>query len=850
VIKLSDIRKTYKSRSGQEVVALDDVSFELPARGLVFIVGKSGSGKSTLLNMLGGLDSPTSGSIILDGVGKLAEGKTLDAYRNTHLGFVFQEFHLLDTLTVFENISLAREMKGESVNDETVNEALEAVDLSGLIDRYPEELSGGQKQRVAIARALIKNPNIILADEPTGNLDSTTSKDIIQLLKALAGDRLVIVVTHDKDSAREYGDRVIELKDGRIADDTQKQASENDKYVSSANTDLPRLKNAKLSNKSVFKFVFSALNHKKAKLIASVALSVIAIALFGISFIISTYSTEKQIAKNIGKAGVTAFFAGQIKDITENKGITQNRIFNINKAVPSTVFDDFANADNSLAAYGLYNAYWFSIPYISELIGGGDSTVAINKPEDIKSLTRCDLLPGYLELADDRIYLTDFMVYILSDLEVVTDDGFGELGLAIAYYYIDGQGVSHDLTRDVPADELIGVDLWARAGKTLIDSEQKIATIGGIISTNYSEIMQRYDAETDYERLIDQYVCNFIYSSVFCSRDAIIKRFKPEYQFNIGYNGGQETHNTLPLLYHDIQIYAGTNVVNREYGFGVALAGENKYGENIASLADNEIILSADLYNSIFNESVQKYGDFLSPMPQHLNETISIRIRDKSNRIIATLLGYKIVDLAQDNMLNSGTIYVPQRAFDELYPASINPIAIMVGVDGSSGALIKELRKSDYYIYSPFSIGLYEFELKFAAFDIVFWGAAGVLLVFSMLLIMNFISGGVMAKKKEIGILRAMGARLIDTERIFISEAGIIAAITAVVSIMICVPLSILINYLFAVGTLSGASVLSFNFAVIPVIIGISGLTTAISAALPAYRVSKMKPADAIKKVA
>jgi ABC-type antimicrobial peptide transport system permease subunit len=176
----------------------------------------------------------------------------------------------------------------------------------------------------------------------------------------------------------------------------------------------------------------------------------------------------------------------------------------------------------------------------------------------------------------------------------------------------------------------------------------------------------------------------------------------------------------------------------------------------------------------------------------------------------------------------------------------------MIGLNGYSDTetFLKELRANDYYVFAPFSMGIYDFEMKFHAFYPIFWGSAGILLLFSVLLIMNFIGTGINAKKKEIGILRALGARVSDTEKIFIIEAIIIATIVATLSIAVLVGAAFAINASLATGEMAGAAVISFDWLAIPIIIGLSYIITALSAALPAYKISKMKPADAIKKVA
>lgn len=224
MLAIKNLTKTYSSKGSVTVKALDDVSVTFPETGMVFLLGKSGSGKSTLLNICGGLDTPDVGEIIIGGKSsKTFSGSDFDSYRNTFVGFIFQEYNILDEFTVEENLSLALELQGKNKNKKRVNELLEQVDLQGFARRKPNTLSGGQKQRVAIARALIKDPKIIMADEPTGALDSNTGKQVLETLKKLSLTRLVIVVSHDRESAKNYGDRIIELKDGKIIADETKE---------------------------------------------------------------------------------------------------------------------------------------------------------------------------------------------------------------------------------------------------------------------------------------------------------------------------------------------------------------------------------------------------------------------------------------------------------------------------------------------------------------------------------------------------------------------------------------------------------------------------------------------------
>ena len=225
MLEIRNVTKIYRTKAGNEVKALDNVSVTFPERGMVFILGKSGSGKSTLLNIIGGLDGADSGEFIIKG--KSSEtfgGSDFDAYRNTFIGFIFQEYNVLDDFTVGANIGLALELQGKKATSDKIGAILQQVDLTDYANRKPNELSGGQKQRVAIARALVKDPEIIMADEPTGALDSNTGKQIFDTLKKLSENKLVIIVSHDRDFAEKYGDRIIEMKDGHIESDVTRHS--------------------------------------------------------------------------------------------------------------------------------------------------------------------------------------------------------------------------------------------------------------------------------------------------------------------------------------------------------------------------------------------------------------------------------------------------------------------------------------------------------------------------------------------------------------------------------------------------------------------------------------------------
>ena len=365
MLETKNLCKTYKPKKGVPVLAVDHVSLRFPEKGMVFLLGKSGSGKSTMLNLLGGLDQYDDGEIIIKGISsKDFSQQRFDSYRNTYVGFIFQEYNVLEEFTVGANIALALELQGKSATDAELNEILRAVDLEGFGDRKPNELSGGQKQRVAIARALVKKPEIIMADEPTGALDSNTGRQVLDTLKKLSAEKLVIVVSHDREYAEQYADRIIELADGKVirdveavheAENAEKSLifrstsieippdyhlteedriqineyldklrtgvsvmlpSSSQRFTETDDTKIPvqdgsdfNLIKSVLPMKSAFKIGASSLKHKRFRLVMTILLSVAAFTLFALVDTFSSYDhvracTDSLIDSNVSYVSV------------------------------------------------------------------------------------------------------------------------------------------------------------------------------------------------------------------------------------------------------------------------------------------------------------------------------------------------------------------------------------------------------------------------------------------------------------------------------------------------------------------------------------------------------------------
>ena len=294
MLKLVNIRKNYYAGS-TTVEALNGVSIEFRKNEFVSVLGQSGCGKTTLLNIIGGLDKYTEGDLIINGKStKLFKDRDWDNYRNHSIGFIFQSYNLIPHQSVLSNVELALTLSGVSKAERRrrASEALDKVGLSDQKNKRPNEMSGGQMQRVAIARALVNNPEILLADEPTGALDSETSVQIMDLLKEIAKDRLVIMVTHNPELAEKYSTRIVRLLDGKIIDDTMPYSSENDECEEKKSEKRPSM-----SFLTALSLSLNNLMTKKARtFLTSFAGS---IGIIGIALILSLSSGVNAYIKNV-----------------------------------------------------------------------------------------------------------------------------------------------------------------------------------------------------------------------------------------------------------------------------------------------------------------------------------------------------------------------------------------------------------------------------------------------------------------------------------------------------------------------------------------------------------------------
>lgn len=290
-MRINNLSKIYKGKY-DTVKALNDMTLNFDEKGLVFIVGVSGSGKSTLMNMLSGIDKPTNGDVVVGGKSLYdQESGEMFGYRNSYVGLIFQDYNLIDDLDVYDNIKLPLELLGKS-DFSKVDEVIKAMDIEDIVHHKVNEISSGQMQRVAIARALVKDANIILADEPTGNLDSVNGDIVLNTLKEISKEKLVLVITHDDHAAHKFGDRIIEIEDGKILSDSRPLASDDDNSLPEFRQPIVTFKNQIRFTKS---FIKKYMARSLTMLITLILVPLIGAILAGYGFfnVAKTYQTHQ-----------------------------------------------------------------------------------------------------------------------------------------------------------------------------------------------------------------------------------------------------------------------------------------------------------------------------------------------------------------------------------------------------------------------------------------------------------------------------------------------------------------------------------------------------------------------------
>ena len=802
MIRLKNVSKEYRSKKGQTTKALNNININLGNKGLVFIIGKSGSGKSTLLNILGGLDSKTSGHIYIDNkdIDSFKE-KDYDSYRNTYIGFIFQDFNLLEEYNVFDNVMLSAKLLRKKVDKEEILNLLDRLSLKGLEYRNINELSGGQKQRVGIARALIKNPKIILADEPTGNLDSHSSLEIFKLLKEISKEKLVIVVSHDLENANTYADKILELQDGN--------AIRNDLTVEEKDDNTFSLTRSRLPFKECLHFALTSLKSNKVKLFFTVILTMISLVFMGISVNTSMFDKNILIADTLIENKETYYDISHVNIINPRFGEIKKL------EMTNKIISDFEK-ENNVTANPIYSIF------------DNNSVLTFEEVSDDAKDTINPII-NYIEVKDDRLLSNIIGTIPKANNEIVIHkylaDNIMEKGI---------KDINGNLFKPTSYDNLVNSRRELPLGLNNV-------IIVGIID----------DDNSRYNDLSNQTIQQD-YSNYYVDKAYTIYGKNLDLKFNT---------TDEAILNHAI---INEDEVLKDGITGIKVYNNN--GDvitPITNLNSDEVIVSLNYlqeYVDGFKEELDIYlannnGDYNSLLSTFVTNYITT-----NNLIVPFETHYNTKGYYKDLKIAGVSLtdnYISKDYLEELKNEAIHKELTSFRVyDDNEASLLKTLRKypSDnentrgetLFITMPYSDDINSLAYIYSYLNKYINIVTLVFILFTILLFSNFIYVSINYSKKQIGILRALGTNKGDIIRIFLYESLAVGIISYIVSIILWfIIISILNNSIFGnrgfifngIVTHPLVPILMFIYTII-----ISIIITVISLS----KITKIKPIDAI----
>ncbi len=900
MLETKNLKKVYKTKKGVSVNALNGVSIKFPEKGLVFLLGKSGSGKSTLLNLLGGLDKYDEGEIIIKGVSSKDFNQShFDSYRNTYVGFIFQEYNVLEEFTVGANIALAIELQGRKASDEEINSILTKVDLEGYGDRKPNELSGGQKQRVAIARALVKNPQIIMADEPTGALDSKTGKQVLDTLKKLSEEKLVIVVSHDREFAETYGDRIIELADGNIIEDMEKSVkivakqrkinednlqfndttvvvkkgyhlTEDDRikineYIDRVNSNLNikvanenqggstgefvktdeskikyqdrefKLIKSKLPLKNAFKIGASSLKHKKIRLTITILLSFVAFTLFALADTFGNYNHIKTCTKSIVDS--------KIKYATVSKSIK----------VGDGTYSYWNEYGNYLSKGDLkkinketgLNFTGVITPNEELTLGNIDTNIKLTKNDSYCAYANS--VSGFTTLDNNKLKEYNYKMIAGKLPEGKNND------IALSEYvfetfkkagYVNGNKTIkiNDYNDLVGKEIAIGKSKYKVVGifDTQVDLNRYKDLSGDLKGNSSAENLALYALGNELGK-IQQYSLSSV-AVVSSEKFAEIKNDVP---------------NFVQMMNSYLNVFDDKASVDGEY-IGtiddIDLNDVTWLDGKKDKLANNEIIV--DIKSFTFDEN---HETTLKEKLEYLKtHTFTVYTGDDENtKDLEKCKVVGVLDYGKGEDKYQGVYIVPENIFgySEEWTKGKGDYDFAVTAMPKKTSDIEDIVKYCYTIrdgvkYQMQNSVTYELdtvdEILKVMSKVFFYVGLGFAL-FAMIMLSNFIATSISYKKQEIGILRAIGARSNDVFRIFFAESFVIAMVNFVLACTATGVGTAILNGLFRIMGGILITVLNFGIRQIALLFIISIGVAAVASFIPVYRIASKKPIEAIR---
>ena len=841
ILELKDIKKDYKL-ADNVVPALKGVSMAFRHNEFVSILGPSGCGKTTMLNIIGGLDQYTSGDLIIKGQStKKFKGGDWDTYRNHSIGFVFQSYNLIPHLTVLGNVELALTLAGISSKErkQRAMAVLERVGLKNECKKRPNQLSGGQMQRVAIARALVNNPEILLADEPTGALDSKTSVQIMELIKEISKERLVIMVTHNTELAEKYSSRIIKLLDGKVIDDSN-PPSENDDVLERIIESLPQnAQNLQKNDKKAFKkkkssmSVFTAfmlslknlITKKGRTILTSVAgsIGIIGVALvLAISNGFTNYINKMQTDTLGGYPIAVSTVAIDYSSLSSFMGES-------NKVGTSEEEGSFGvyNPSTIIAKMGNYN--FISDKFVKYI---NDYIEEDNKKGDRKSLSSVQFT-----------YATN--------LKVLTEGSEGIIFVDTKPTTSSIYGTSSSLFYEGLADKdfvLSNYDIVE--GKYPENKNEVLLVLNstGALSTDMLTklgIAVSVNSEGEYERILYsdvigktyKVISNDTYYTPVYDSEGNVMEFstlaKADYQ--TAFDGASETLSICGVMKPRKDIVVEV------------------FDSGIMYLPEFATSYQQDCKNSLIVQKSIDDGKFYVPFTVDISELKGFGLGIQNFNTPAEIVGFVKssfdIDMTAEEATNLGLQMVGASTIPTgiyLYPKDFDGKAeVLKLIDDWNASEDGAHNKIVYTDATEVLTGTLGELINIISYVLIAFAAISLLVSSIMIGIITYVS--VVERTKEIGVLRSIGARKRDIARVFNAETFIIGLFAGLIGVVLTYILCFPVNAIIAKvsGGLKNIAVLKFDHALI--LIAVSFVLTLISGLIPARIASKKDPVVALR---
>ena len=850
MLEIKKITKTYET-DGFKQKALDNVSINFRDNEFASILGPSGSGKTTLLNIIGGLDRYTSGDLVINEVStKKYKDSDWDSYRNHRVGFVFQSYNLIAHQSVLQNVELALTLSGVSKNErlKRAKKVLKSVGLEQHINKLPNQLSGGQMQRVAIARALINDPDILLADEPTGALDSETSKQIMDLLKKVAKEKLVIMVTHNPELAEEYSSRIIKLKDGNVIDDTNPyDGKENTKEA--LEIEKKKSKKTSMNLKTALSLSLNNLLTKKGRTILTAFAG--SIGIIGIALILSLSDGLNNYIGRVEEDTLSLYpltlekttmdsatFMTTLMEAAKEKDHDKNKVYSNN--IMSNMLSSMAKEQNinDLKSFKEYiesnksniNDYVSEIRYtydlnlnlykndLENIIQVNPSTVFENlglgnEMSQSFNMTGMNEVNSWMELSDKKDVIKNQyevvagkmpskyneVVLVLDKNNQISDYALYSLGL------LDQDELKNSLEKIMKGEEIEAKETITYEYDEIIGLTYKL-----VLNTDYYE----KEGNIWVDKREDEKFMKKLLKNAEEIKVVGIIRISEDSQATttgvIGYTKGLTEYTVNKINQSKI---AKEQLENKDVNVftNIKFSDNNKF--DMSSLTPEQ----------------QKYLASLSQ--EELAKVIATYTKNASATYDSNIKKLGIVDLSDPYTI-------------ELYPKDFESKEEIVSIINKYN---ENKSEDDKLMYTDLvGVMMDSVTTIINAISYILMAFVSISLVVSsiMIAIITYIS--VIERTKEIGILRAIGASKKDVSRVFNAETLIEGLFAGILGIVVTIILNIPINMIIkSITGISNLSKLPMNGAIILVTISI--ILTFIAGLIPSRMASKKDPVIALR---